>query len=47
MTQDYGKGGGPVSTGAKAGAKGAAAIIRSTARTIAKINQARGKGSSR
>lgn len=47
MAQDYGKGGGPVSTGSKAAAKGAAkatvAIVGSTARTIAAIKATRKK----
>lgn len=47
MTQDYGKGGGPVSTGSKAAAKGAAkattALVKSTAKTIAAIRNTRKK----
>lgn len=43
MVQDYGRGGGPVSTGSKAAAKGAAAatvaIVSGTARTIAAIKR--------
>ena len=43
MVQDYGKGGGPVRTGVAAGAKGAAAVLKVTAKTIVAIKKGKGK----
>lgn len=47
MAQDYGRGGGPVSTGAGAAAKGAAkgagALVKVTAKTIASLKSIRKK----